>query len=193
MHAEDIKAALRKAGVSMAEIGRGLDVSRAAVGSVVDGKSRSQRVEQAVSDALSLPLSTLWPQWYGGAVASAATVERMQSLDLDLLCMVQQAYWDAMAQRGADPIVPMDAKHLGRLYNRCAEQLARTADTSAKQAVAAREIAYLAQMDHLPRFEAARHASPKFNVNSFGAGEVTTNNVEGGTVKIDMRRKTPRS
>lgn len=38
--------------------------SRPIVSMVINGNSRSRRVEQAISEITEVPLSLLWPEWY---------------------------------------------------------------------------------------------------------------------------------
>ena len=64
MHHEDIKAAIRKKGVTPAEVARHLGVSAQLVSAVITGTSKSQRVAQAISRITGLPMNTLWPNVY---------------------------------------------------------------------------------------------------------------------------------
>lgn len=61
---EMIKARLRIAGTSLAQISRELGVSHTTVGMVCQGYSRSRRVEEAISDKLSVRPENLWPERY---------------------------------------------------------------------------------------------------------------------------------
>ena len=64
MHAEDIKAAIRKAGSTQAAVARALSVSRMAVGHVVAANSKSRRIALAIAKATGIPVATLWPGKY---------------------------------------------------------------------------------------------------------------------------------
>lgn len=55
------KAALVLRGIVMSDIARALDVAAAHVSLVVSGDRRSPRVEQAVADAIGLPIEDLFP------------------------------------------------------------------------------------------------------------------------------------
>lgn len=57
----DRKIELIRAGVSMAEIGRTLGVTKEHVSMVVGGKRRSPRVETAVADAIGKPVEDVFP------------------------------------------------------------------------------------------------------------------------------------
>lgn len=63
MHAEDIKANLRKRGLSLAEIGRRLNIDPATVSNVLAGR-RSRRIEGAIARALKIRREVLWPERY---------------------------------------------------------------------------------------------------------------------------------
>lgn len=61
---EMIKARLRIAGTSLAQISRELGVSHTTVGMVCQGYSRSRRVEEAIADKLAARPESLWPDRY---------------------------------------------------------------------------------------------------------------------------------
>lgn len=69
MHPADITAALKKLGVSQADIARECGVERQAVSSVINGRGRSKRVEASIASVLGVPLERLWPDRYGAAVS----------------------------------------------------------------------------------------------------------------------------
>ena len=64
MHAEDIKAAIRKNGVTPAQIARDHNVSKMAVSHVMHGNSKSARLALAIAKAARLPVSQIWPGKY---------------------------------------------------------------------------------------------------------------------------------
>lgn len=72
MHPADIQAAMKKAQVAQADIARKLRVSEATVSKVVYDQSRSRRVANAISRAVGIPVSTLWPDAYVPARRRAA-------------------------------------------------------------------------------------------------------------------------
>lgn len=61
MNRAQIRSALLIAGVSQAEIARALGVSAVSVSCCISGKSRSRRIERALSDATDIPLEILFP------------------------------------------------------------------------------------------------------------------------------------
>lgn len=90
MHAEDIKAAIRKAGSTQASIARALDVSRMAVGHVVSANSKSRRIATAVSQVVGIPIAELWPGKYPdlekfargrAAIAKQLDAERQEPIE----------------------------------------------------------------------------------------------------------------
>lgn len=66
MHPALINAALKMQGITQAEIARQFGkLSSAAVYQVINGRSRSKRIENRISVLTRIPLAELWPQWYG--------------------------------------------------------------------------------------------------------------------------------
>jgi len=47
------------------DIARALGVSHTTVIMVVDGRSKSRRIAQAISDAVGIPVAELWPEREG--------------------------------------------------------------------------------------------------------------------------------
>jgi lambda repressor-like predicted transcriptional regulator len=64
MHPEDIKSALRKRGVTQADIARRLGVSKTTINYVITGKMQSRRVAEAIAEAAGRPVKALWPKKY---------------------------------------------------------------------------------------------------------------------------------
>lgn len=60
-HPEDIKAALRKRGVTLAALSRRHGYSPEAVGLVVRGARTSAPLRQIVARELGVPVTVLWP------------------------------------------------------------------------------------------------------------------------------------
>lgn len=67
MHSEDIKAAIRKTGVSQSDIARQLKVSPQVVSDVIRGSSRSERVASAIAAVIGLSIHEVWPNQYSHA------------------------------------------------------------------------------------------------------------------------------
>lgn len=62
MNPEYIKAEIRIRSHTIASVGDELRVSRTAVASVIEGKSKSLRIRQHISQLLGQPISVLWPE-----------------------------------------------------------------------------------------------------------------------------------
>lgn len=76
MHHEDIKAEIRKAGLSCAKVAAELELSRGTVSQVVQGKARSRRVALFIAGVLGKPPSAIWPGQYAAKVARTAAQRR---------------------------------------------------------------------------------------------------------------------
>jgi len=61
MHPEEIKAAMRIKGVTMSMLADEMGVSVTSVARVVNGTTRSQRIQDRVSDIVGKPVKVLWP------------------------------------------------------------------------------------------------------------------------------------
>lgn len=76
MHHEDIKAAIRKRGVTPSDLADTLKVSRSLVSRVIRGSTKSEVIARAISKVTGIPVETLWPGAYGqqtsGATKAAA-------------------------------------------------------------------------------------------------------------------------
>ena len=64
MHPADIKAALQKRGTNQSKIAETMKVSRSTVTYVIQGRSKSRRVAEAISTATGIPVDRLWPGKY---------------------------------------------------------------------------------------------------------------------------------
>ncbi len=64
MHHEDIKAAIRKQGVTPADIADSLGLSRSLVSRVIAGTARSEVISAAISKVTGIPVRQLWPERY---------------------------------------------------------------------------------------------------------------------------------
>lgn len=60
MHPEEIKAALRMKGVTLAALADDLGISRSTVCLVVGGKGTSARVQNAIAKQLDKPVNSIW-------------------------------------------------------------------------------------------------------------------------------------
>lgn len=70
MHHEDIKAALRKKGVTPADLARHLKVSDQMVSGTIRGATKSSRIAAAISRVIEVPIETLWPGRYDNGRAT---------------------------------------------------------------------------------------------------------------------------
>lgn len=69
MHPEDIKAALRKAGITPAAISREFCISDMAVSHVIAGRHKSRRIAQRISQVIGQPIDAIWPGKYEAEAA----------------------------------------------------------------------------------------------------------------------------
>ncbi len=69
-HRQDIIAALKKKGTSLAEVGRGLGFSRATMSWAL--MKRHPRANAAVAATLGVSMHELWPGWYAPTVTPPA-------------------------------------------------------------------------------------------------------------------------
>lgn len=60
-----IKYALALRGYKQTDVARECDVEPTTVGAVINGRSRSQRIERRIAAITGMPLAELWPQWHG--------------------------------------------------------------------------------------------------------------------------------
>ena len=74
MHHEDIKAAIRKKGVTPADLAKHLEVTDSTVSGVIRGVIRSERVAGAIAGLLGESVDTLWPGSYTPRADGAKTV-----------------------------------------------------------------------------------------------------------------------
>ncbi|MFY3986097.1 helix-turn-helix domain-containing protein [Achromobacter xylosoxidans] len=61
MHPEDIKAALRKAGVTQAALADELDIARSSVAQAISGSIRSARIQARIAEIIGKPVKEIWP------------------------------------------------------------------------------------------------------------------------------------
>lgn len=60
MHPEQIKAELRIAGTTSAQIARNMGLRQTTVSMVIHGKSQSARVKKVISEILGKPVESIW-------------------------------------------------------------------------------------------------------------------------------------
>lgn len=63
MHPEDIKAAIRKRGITLAELALRADVSKQAVSAALDRRS-SERIDKVIAEFIGLKPHQIWPSRY---------------------------------------------------------------------------------------------------------------------------------
>lgn len=61
MHPEDIKAALRKAGVTQAVLADELAVARSSIAQAISGGIRSARIQTRIAEILGKSVKEIWP------------------------------------------------------------------------------------------------------------------------------------
>lgn len=61
MHPEDIKAALRKAGVTQAALADELQVARSSVAQAISGSIRSTRIQTRIAEIIDRSVKEIWP------------------------------------------------------------------------------------------------------------------------------------
>ncbi|URX63272.1 helix-turn-helix domain-containing protein [Luteibacter anthropi] len=76
MHPAQIKAALTIAGYKQTEVADACGVAPTTVGAVINGRSRSKKVEEWISTTIGVALRDLWPQWYGEGELVLSAEER---------------------------------------------------------------------------------------------------------------------
>ncbi|EKV01602.1 MULTISPECIES: helix-turn-helix domain-containing protein [Cyanophyceae] len=73
MHVEDIKAALRKQGWTLASIARELEIGPSAVSHALS-RQRSRRIERFIASKVGLAPHEIWPQRYKRGVIHHGSV-----------------------------------------------------------------------------------------------------------------------
>ena len=72
MHHEDIKAAMRKQGITQADLARHLKVTEQAISNVLRGSVTSERIASAVSKLINRPVNEIWPERYTAKAPASA-------------------------------------------------------------------------------------------------------------------------
>ncbi len=61
MHPEDIKAALRKEGMTQAALADEMEVARSSVAQAISGSIRSARIQGRIAEIIGKPIKAIWP------------------------------------------------------------------------------------------------------------------------------------
>lgn len=80
MHHEDIKATLRKKGVTPAQLARHLGVTEQTMSQVIRGVAKSGRIAAAISKVTETPVEVLWPGLYDRSAASNKVQQLLRSI-----------------------------------------------------------------------------------------------------------------
>lgn len=132
VHVEDIKAAIKKAGFTVSELGRAIGISEKSVRQVIDGRGRSARVEERIAEITNIPLYRLWPQWHEAPRGAPKDFDPTQ-LNVDLLESVERTLASALMARipGLAPPFTVRARHRVAVYNACVERGTSAIETGA--------------------------------------------------------------
>lgn len=76
MHPAQIKAALAVAGYPQVRLADELDVQKGTISAVINGRSRSERVEARIAEITGIAPAVLWPQWHGQPALVLSGMER---------------------------------------------------------------------------------------------------------------------
>lgn len=92
-----VRYLIKAKGMSMTDIARSVKnrstkkpLSLASITQVIDGKSRSRRIEEAVAAALELPMHEVFPRWYA-ADGSAIDGSKKQASTTEALARLRSA------------------------------------------------------------------------------------------------------
>jgi lambda repressor-like predicted transcriptional regulator len=91
MHHEDIKAALRKKGVTPADLARHLKVTDQTMSLVIRRQAKSARIAAAISKLTEIPVEQLWPGYYDASRASAKVQQLLRSLSTGAVAKTRKA------------------------------------------------------------------------------------------------------
>lgn len=123
MHSSERQAALKKAGYSQARLAAELEVGASTVNGTIVGRTRSQRVEQRISEITDIPLYRLWPEWYDAPPGVTGKLP-IGAIDFNLLETVERQMQVALQQLvpGLQPPLLLKARHRCAVYNNCIKQ-----------------------------------------------------------------------
>jgi lambda repressor-like predicted transcriptional regulator len=191
MHPNDIQSAVKKAGFSASAISREFDVSHVSVVRVIQGASRSQRIEERIAEVTDIPLYRLWPQWYSAPAGVSGSVP-MGGIDFNLLETVERQMEDALRKLVPGLVSPLriKARHRCAVYNNCIkkgqsaqETVAGTRDVVDAYFAAARELDL--DMAALANWALYDATNPSEAVRkSTGERSISTGNVSGSQVNM---------
>lgn len=99
MHPEDIKAAIRKRGLTLTEIAASMKgtPTKGAVSRVVHGLVKSRAIAARISAVIELPVATLWP----GKYPDLEALERLRKARPALAQGIEQSAAKAASTTGA--------------------------------------------------------------------------------------------
>jgi len=119
----DIRVALKKCGSTLTSVAQDLGVRSQTVGQVVDGKARSERIEERISKITDIPLYYLWPQWHDPPEGSPKGFDPTK-LNADLLETVERCFAAELMRRIPGLAMPfvVRARHRVAVYNACVER-----------------------------------------------------------------------
>lgn len=132
MHSAEIKAALAKAGTSQRQIAADVGVKESVVSAVLNGRARSQRVEERISSETDIPLYRLWPQWHAAPEGAPKDFDPTR-LNLGLLEAVERSLATELQQRVAGLKMPFLIRGELRVdvYNACLDRGTAAIETGA--------------------------------------------------------------
>lgn len=120
MNPHDIRVALKKNGYSLTSVAEDVGVRSQTVGQVIDGKGRSERIEQRIAEITDIPLYYLWPQWHERPNEAPKGFDPAK-LNVDLLESVERHLAAELIRRvpGLTPPFVVRARHRVAVYNAC--------------------------------------------------------------------------
>lgn len=123
MHPSMIKSALAQSGTSQRQVAQEVGVKETVVSAVVNGKARSARVEQRISELTDIPLYRLWPEWHDPPKGAPRDFDPTE-LNADLLEAVERNLASALMARIPGLATPFTvrARHRVAVYNACVKR-----------------------------------------------------------------------
>lgn len=132
MHPVDIRSALKKAGYTAVRVADELGITSGGVRQVMDGATRSIRIEERISEITDIPLYRLWPQWHAPPDGAPAEFDPTK-LSFELLEAIERSLADELQRRVPGLIAPFTvrARHRAAIYNACVARGAQAIETQA--------------------------------------------------------------
>lgn len=132
MHPGEIKSALAMARTTQRQLAREVDVKETVVSAVVNGKARSARIEQRISEITDIPLYRLWPQWHEAPEGVPEDFDPTR-ISVDLLEAVERSLVAELRQRipGLGKPLSVRARHRAAVYNACLKRGTAAIETGA--------------------------------------------------------------